>query len=100
MQAGRPFSRNSLWVIPQRTQVLESKSKRCPRAVRSSGILALDSDVILIHRTPTSDGSSVAPEVSWPSGSSRLAPIILPLIAGLVRSRNGTKRQLLGSHLQ
>ena len=39
MQAGRPFSRNSLWVIPQRTQALESKSKRCPRAVRSSGIL-------------------------------------------------------------
>jgi hypothetical protein len=41
MQAGRPFSRNSLWIIPQRTQALESKSKRCPRADRSSGILAL-----------------------------------------------------------
>jgi len=27
MQAGRPFSRNFLWVIPQRTQAFESKSK-------------------------------------------------------------------------
>src|SRR5262249_1085853 len=52
MHAGRPFSTNSLWVIPQRTQALESKSKRCPRAVRSSGILASsDSDVSLDQRT-------------------------------------------------
>jgi hypothetical protein len=47
MQAGRPFSRNSLWVIPQRTQALESKSKRCPRAVRSSGILALATQMLV-----------------------------------------------------
>ena len=46
MQAGRPFSRNPLWVIPQRTQALESKSKRCPRAVRSSGILALATQIL------------------------------------------------------
>jgi len=38
MQAGRSFSKNSLWVIPQRTHALDSKSKRCPRAVRSTGI--------------------------------------------------------------
>jgi hypothetical protein len=25
MQVGRPFSRNSLWVIPQRTQALKAK---------------------------------------------------------------------------
>ena len=38
VQAGRPLSKNSLWVIPQTTQALVLKSKRCPRTVRSSGI--------------------------------------------------------------
>jgi hypothetical protein len=36
MQAGRPLSKNSLWLIPQTTQALVSKSKRWPRAVRQN----------------------------------------------------------------
>jgi len=43
IQAGRPLSSNSLCVIPQTTQALDLKSKRCPRAVRLSGICRLDS---------------------------------------------------------
>jgi hypothetical protein len=64
MQAGRPFSRNSLWVIPQRTQALESKSKRFPRAVRSGGIPALATRITAANRTSWH-------HVKWFSGPNR-----------------------------